>query len=86
MLKVLIGTPIHICKDYAMERWLENVSKLSYPANLLMIDNSPNPDYIERVREYCEKYNIKNYKIEHLALDQKLSSDMRINVAQEVLR
>ena len=88
-MKILIGTPIHICKNYAMERWLENVSKVQAktPADLLMIDNSPGPDYVERVKSYCVKYGIENYEIEHLELDsQKLSSDMRINVAQETLR
>ena len=88
-MKILIGTPIHQIKDYSMERWLENVSKLQleYPADLLLVDNSPGLDYVEKVKGYCKNYGIKNYKIEHLELDQKkLSSDMRINVAQEVIR
>ena len=28
-MKILIGTPIHESKDYAMERWLENVAVLA---------------------------------------------------------
>src|SRR3989344_6467868 len=67
-MKILIGTPIHICKDYSMERWLENVSKLEYPADFMMVDNSPGLDYIEKIKGYCAKYGIKNYKIEHLEL------------------
>ena len=41
-MKILIGTPIHEVKDYAMERWLENVAKLQEvtPCDLLLVDNS----------------------------------------------
>ncbi len=87
-MRILIGTPIHICKDYAMERWLKNVAKLQQqtPADLFLVDNSPGLEYVEKVKGYCEKYGVGNYKIEHLELDQKLNSDMRINVAQEVIR
>src|SRR3989344_4962092 len=69
-MKILIGTPIHECKDYAMERWLENVSKLEYPADFMMVDNSPGLEYVEKVKGYCTKYGIKNYKIEHLEINQ----------------
>lgn len=60
MLKILIGTPIHQIKDYAMERWLQNVAKLQAesPADLLLVDNSPNLDYVEKVKGYCAKYGI----------------------------
>src|SRR3989344_6126206 len=54
-MKILIGTPIHEVKDYAMERWLQNVAKLEYPADLLMVDNSPGLDYMETVKGYCKK-------------------------------
>lgn len=68
MMKVLIGTPIHVSKDYAMERWLANVSKLQaeYPADLLLVDNSPGLAYVKRVKEYCKKHGLNNYQIKHL--------------------
>jgi len=71
-MKILIGTPIHISKDYCMERWLENVAKLRQqtPADLLLVDNSPGLDYMEKVKKYCEKYGITNYRIEHLEIPQ----------------
>jgi len=69
-MKILIGTPIHISKDYVMERWLENVSKLEYPVDLLLVDTSVGLDYVEKVKEYCDKYGIKNYKIKHLEIGQ----------------
>ncbi|KKS83722.1 MAG: hypothetical protein UV59_C0033G0020 [Candidatus Gottesmanbacteria bacterium GW2011_GWA1_43_11] len=85
-MRILIGTPIHISKDYAMERWLENVSKLEYSADLLMVDNSPGLDYMERVKASCIQHGIKNYKIKHIEIDQQLGPDLRIEAAQETIR
>ncbi len=85
-MKILIGTPIHQVKDYAMERWLENVSKLEYPADFLMVDNSPGLSYMEKVKSYCAKYGIKNYQLEHLELNKKIIPDKRIEMAQEKIR
>lgn len=80
-MKVLIGTPIHESKDYSVERWLENVSKMEYPADLLLVDNSPGLSYVEKLKVYCDKYGLrpvrnfeqgpiskkpKNYRIEHI--------------------
>ena len=65
-MKILIGTPIHQKKDYAIERWLENVSKLEYPADLLMVDNSPGIEYMERAKGYCKRIGLKKYLIKHI--------------------
>lgn len=70
-MKILIGTPIHISKDYCMEKWLENVSKLEYPADLLMVDNSLGLQYAEKVKGYCAKYGLTNYKIIHLEIPER---------------
>ena len=86
IMKILIGTPIHICKDYCMERWLQNVSKNTYPADLLLMDNSPGLDYVEKVKEYCAKYGIKNYKIEHIDVWQPNGADERKGRAREAIR
>ena len=85
-MKVLIGTPIHQVKDYAMERWLENISKLQYPTDLLMVDNSPGTSYVEKLRGYCAKYSFKNYRIKHFDIDQELGLDIRIERSQEMIR
>jgi len=85
-MKILIGTPIHICKDYCMEEWIENVSKNTYPANLLVVDNSPNSDYVEKVKEYCKKYDVKNYKIKYLNLLPNQEYHERIARSREVIR
>ena len=90
-MRILIGTPIHRIKDYAMERWLENIAKLALesPADLLMVDNSPDTEYMETVRGYCAKYGITNYKIVHIDFDQGMSvsaKDKRIEAAQKIIR
>ncbi len=87
-MKILIGTPIHEIKDYAMERWLENVAKLQleYPADFLMVDNSPGLSYMEKVKKYCAKYGIKNYKMEHLEINQAQGADERIGRSREIIR
>lgn len=90
-MKILIGTPIHQIKDYSMERWLESVSKLlkSYPADLLLVDNSPTPYYIEQVKKYCKKYEIRKYKLIHIDCDQGMTKDIqdrRIEKSQEFIR
>lgn len=70
--KVLIGTPVHVSKDYAMERWLQSVAKLQleYPADLLLVDNSPDLDYIEKIKSYCATYGLTNYKIKYFEIQQ----------------
>ena len=86
-MKILIGTPIHEVKDYSMERWLENVAKLQKesPADLLMVDNSPGFDYVEKVKGYCEKYGVKNYKIEHLELPPEQGDGERVAHSRGVI-
>lgn len=85
-MNILIGTPIHECKDYAMERWLENVSKLEYPADFLMVDNSPGLEYVEKVKGYCAKYGITSYNIEHLEINQAQGADERVGRSREIIR
>jgi len=84
-MKILIGTPIHQVKDYSMQRWLENVSRLKYPADLLMVDNSPGTDYVKKVKGYCKKIGLK-HKIKYLEFDQNLSVDIKIEASQETVR
>ncbi len=69
-----------------MERWLENVSKLEYPADLLLVDNSPGTEYVETVKGYCTKYGITNYKIEHLEINQEQGAGERIGRSREIIR
>ena len=87
-MRVLIGTPIHEVKDYSMEKWLENVARLQrqYLADLLMVDNSPGLDYVEKVKGYCAKYGLENYTIKHIEVHQANGADERIGRSREVIR
>jgi len=87
-MKILIGTPIHICKDYAMERWLQNVAELQQqtPADFFMVDNSPGTEYVEKIKGYCAKYGITDYKIEHLELPPEQGKFERVARAREAIR
>lgn len=85
-MKILIGTPIHASQDHLIETWLENVSKLEHPTDLLMVDSSPGLNYIEIVRGYCKKYGIKNYKIEHFEYHQENGAEERIGRSREIIR
>lgn len=87
-MNILIGTPVHQVKDYSMKRWLENVAKLQleYPADLFMVDNSTGLNYVEKVRGYCQKYGVKNYRIKHAVFDPAIDPDERIERSQEIIR
>jgi len=87
-MRVLIGTPIHQCKDYCMEQWLQNVAKLQRqtPADLLLVDNSSGTEYTEKVRDYCAKTGVKSYKIAHLELPEEQSFMERLARSREIIR
>lgn len=89
-MKILIGTPIHQVKDYCMERWLQNVAKLQAksPADLLLVDNSPNLNYVKKVKNYLSKYRIINCRIKHFKYNQGMSVDRRrdrVEKAEEII-
>lgn len=71
-----------------MERWLANATELTQvtPAHLLLVDNSPDLSYMEKVREYCRKYGIKDYEIVHIDVHQPNGVDERIGRSREVIR
>lgn len=90
-MKILIGTPIHQVKDYCMERWLKNVSKLLKvsPVDFLLVDNSPGLEYMKKIKGYCKKFGIKNYKIKHLDFSPGMSlleKCQRIEGSQKFIR
>lgn len=86
MKKILIGTPIHECKDYCLEQWLASVSHLNHPFDLLLVDNSPHPDYVNRVHRYCRKNSITNYKLVHIDLGRDSILDQRLAQSREIIR
>lgn len=86
MMKILIGTPVHKSKDYSMDRWIESVSKLDYPFDLLMVDNSPDSEYLKKIREYCKKHEVTNYKLVHIDVGRDAVLDERLAQSREIIR
>ncbi len=87
-MRILIGSPIHISKDHCVEQWIENVAKLleKYPADLFLVDSSPDLSYIEKVKDYLRKYGIDNYKIEHFEINQEQPEAERLGRSREIIR
>lgn len=92
MATVLIGAPIHEMKDYSMKRWLRSVMDIELQRGdswrLLMVDNSENKDWQERVKEYCREINFTNYDLVSLA-DMKDGPDFeaeRLAFSRERIR
>lgn len=87
-MKILIGTPIHEIKDYCMERWITNVAELqkASPADLLLVDNSPGFDYVEKVKGYCKKHGFSNYQIMHFEIQQGEPKGEKVGRAREIIR
>lgn len=87
-MRILIGTPIHEIKEYAMKRWLKNVAELQKksPTNVLLVDNSPGLAYVDKVNGYSKKYGVKNYEIKHLEINQNQPVAERIGRSREIIR
>ena len=83
-MKILLGTPVHISKDYSVKQWLECVSRLSYPIDLLIVDNSPTKEYLETIKRYCSEVGITKYKLEYVNDGQ--GADERIAKSRELIR
>lgn len=56
------------------------------PAHLLLVDNSPDLSYVEKVKEYCKKFGIGDYEITHINVHQPNGADERIGRSREVIR
>ena len=72
--RILIGTPVHEVKNYCFKEFLTSVKNLmdfsdsKWQFDLLLVDNSPNLQYQEKVKKLCDEIKIVNYKIIHLDL------------------
>jgi hypothetical protein len=90
-MKILIGTPIYEPKDYAIKRWLTSVSQIELNPDdtirLLMVDNSENDKWQDKVREYCRELNFTNYDLVHLSgmKDGQDYEDERLFASRQVI-
>ena len=91
-MKILIATPIHELKDYSMRRWLKSVSEIKVDNSdewkLLMVDNSQNPNYQEKVRGYCKELGFVNYNLLHIGgmIDSDEYTQQRLGISREEIR
>lgn len=85
-MKILIGTPVHESKDYAMDRWVASVAKLDYPFDLLLVDNSDNSKYVDTLHQYCKKHGITNYRLVHTDVSPDAVLDERLAQSREIIR
>jgi len=86
MKTILIGTPIHECKEYGIARWLKSVSELHGDWFLYMVDNSDTPHFCDRVRNSCKELGIINYELLHLENMRGLESEARLAPSREKIR
>ncbi len=75
--KILVGCPQHECKEYAFQRWIDNVKALTYPNyDVMVVDNSPTLDF----------YNRWKYDVLMSHIDVNDGPEKRINWSMEELR
>lgn len=78
--RVLVACPNHIVKEYAFQRWIDNVKKLTYPNyDVLVVDNSPHGELKEKYGDQVPIEVLDTAGIEALAVT-------RMNRSYEYIR
>jgi len=78
--KVLVACPNHIVKEYSFQRWIDNVKNLTFPNyDILVVDNSPNGELIEKYGDQVPIIKLPTEGIEHLSVT-------RMNRSMELIR
>ena len=76
--RVLVATPTSSRHAHLLDEWIENLNKLNYPIDVLMIDTTPeNDEYFKRLQTKVVKdkpinvirfpWDCSNYIVQHLA-------------------
>jgi hypothetical protein len=78
--KILVACPTHEVKDYAMQRWIDNIKSFTYPNfEVLVVDNSPNGEMITKYGDQVPMIQLDVTDIEDLMVT-------RINRSMELIR
>ena len=78
--KILVACPTHECKEYAMQRWIDNVKNLTYPNyDIFVSDNSPTDEHLNRWKDQIDIEKINTKGMEELSVK-------RINYSYEEIR
>jgi hypothetical protein len=76
-MKILIGTPVHRVKHYAVPQWAASVLSQDTPCDLLMVNNS-DPEYAQEVDRYGEVVNI--------SVPNQSTTEEKVARSREVIR
>lgn len=58
--KILVTCPVHECKEYSFQRWINNTKSLTYPNfDILVVDNSPTVDFVNRYQDQVPMKHIE---------------------------
>ncbi len=49
MERVLVGCPTYVGKTYCLKEYVEAVKAITYPVDILLVDNSPDDKYLEQI-------------------------------------
>jgi hypothetical protein len=78
--KILVACPNHEIKEYAFQRWIDNVKGLTYPNyDIFVSDNSPNDDFMNRWKDQVPIERIDTTNMNHLMVK-------RLNYSYEAIR
>lgn len=84
---IVIGTPVHESKAYAMTEWLDSVNALIMPdgieKQLIIVDNSPTTEFIQQVDAYIKEKGYKFIETYRLPLLGSAVSEHRMAKSRE---
>jgi hypothetical protein len=63
-IKILLAAPTYSGKIYCQDQWLDQLEKLTYPVDVLIVDNSKYPNNYEYLKEKAENSK-HNFKVEY---------------------
>ncbi|TSD02456.1 MAG: hypothetical protein Athens071424_52 [Parcubacteria group bacterium Athens0714_24] len=76
--RILVTCPVHECKEYSFQKWIDAVKSLTYPNyEIFVVDNSPSLDFMNRYKDQVP--------MEHIEVDQSIPVN-RITKSMEVIR
>lgn len=84
---IVIGTPVHESKAYAMTEWLDSVNALIMPdgieKQLIIVDNSPTTEFITQIDDYVKEKKYQFIETSRLPLLGSAKSEARMGKSRE---
>jgi len=84
---IVIGTPVHESKAYAMTEWLDSVNALIMPdgieKKLIIVDNSPTNDFIADIDAYIKEKGYDFIETSRLPILGTSESENRMGKSRE---